>query len=135
MKKGSFLEVLDIIILDNFSRLREEYMNYVESYIHNDDDESSSDVPHHKFLTSFLNHCLPHLDPDTDPALCHLITSLVSHVPVFDVQDLDQDDMRSQVSRYSTDTRYESDMCECISCKIVSISVISSLTIYCQFQV
>lgn len=49
-------------------------MDYVENYISEDTPE-----PHHNFLTSFLTHCLPFLDAKTDPALVHLVSSLVSH--------------------------------------------------------
>ena len=57
-------------------------MDYVENYIYND-----TPGPQHNFLTSFLTHCLPFLDSETDPALVHLVTSLVSHTTGFtDIQ-------------------------------------------------
>ena len=53
------------------ARLRREYMDLVERY-------ASSD-PGPAFLPSFLSHCVPLLQPATDPALWRLVTSLVAH--------------------------------------------------------
>ena len=67
-------------------------MNYVENFI----SDKADDTHHYTFISSFLSHCLPLLDPDTDPALCHLISSLVSH-----------GDMHAE-----TETGYTSDICD-----------------------
>ena len=88
-------------------------MDYVESYISDD-----TPGPHHNFLTSFLTHCLPFLDARTDPALVHLVSSLVSHTTAFtdlqtgaeDVQTVTSSRRQSRdgsvsLSRCSTDTR------------------------------
>merc|ERR1719334_796876 len=62
-------------LIGDEDKLREDYMNYVENFI----SDKADDTHHYTFISSFLSHCLPLLDPDTDPALCHLISSLVSH--------------------------------------------------------
>ena len=54
-------------------RLRREYMDLVERYA------SSDPAPGAAFLPSFLSHCVPLLQPATDPALWRLVTSLVAH--------------------------------------------------------
>ena len=48
-------------------------MDLVERYA------SSDPVPGPAFLPSFLSHCVPLLQPATDPALWRLVTSLVAH--------------------------------------------------------
>ena len=96
-----------------FFRLRQEYMDYVENYISDDTSE-----PHHNFLTSFLTHCLPFLDARTDPALVHLVSSLVSHTTGFIELPTEADGVQTvtssrrqssagsvSFSRCSTDTR------------------------------
>ena len=82
-------------------RLREEYMSYVEGFIYGD--ESCQ----YNFLPSFLSHCLPLLDPITDPALCHLITTLVSHTAAFPDQDenIDEPLVHHDTNDLSTATR------------------------------
>ena len=89
-------------LLGDEDKLREAYMSYVEGFIHGD--ESCQ----YNFLPSFLSHCLPLLDPVSDPALCHLITTLVSHTAAF--PDLDEDihdiPYTHEHSEPSTATRY-----------------------------
>ena len=48
-------------------------MDLVERYA------SSDPAPGPAFLPSFLSHCVPLLQPATDPALWRLVTSLVAH--------------------------------------------------------
>ena len=48
-------------------------MDLVERYA------SSDPGPGPAFLPSFLSHCVPLLQPATDPALWRLVTSLVAH--------------------------------------------------------
>ena len=89
-------------------------MAYVENYLYNDTPE-----PQHNFLTSFLAHCLPFLDSETDPALVHLVSSLVSHTTgLTDLQTRDNGPEvntsarrsshqgRESLSRCSTNTRW-----------------------------
>ena len=94
-----------------FCRLRQEYMDYVENYIYND-----TPGPQHNFLTSFLTHCLPFLDSETDPALVHLVSSLVSHTTGFTDLQTGAESVENvtsprrpshdgSLSRCSTDTR------------------------------
>ena len=70
-------------LLGDEAQLRQNYLNYVENFIQHD----SPHRPHqpqaeqdHSFISSFLSHCLPLLSPDSDPGLCHLITSLAAHL-------------------------------------------------------
>ena len=62
-------------LLGDEAELRQNYLNYVENFIQ----EASPDQDH-TFICSFLSHCLPLLSPDSDPGLCHLITSLAAHL-------------------------------------------------------
>ena len=109
MSVANLVDHLFVLLL--FSRLRQEYMDYVENYLYHD-----SAVPHHNFLTSFLTHCLPFLDAETDPALVHLVSSLVSHTTgltplqtgaedVKDVTSPRRPSTDGNLSRCSTDTR------------------------------
>ena len=86
-------------------------MDYVENYLYHD-----SALPHHNFLTSFLTHCLPFLDAETDPALVHLVSSLVSHTTGLTPLQTGEEDVQAMtsprrpstdrnLSRCSTDTR------------------------------
>lgn len=65
-------------LLGDESQLRQKYLNYIENFIqHPSPDQPEQD---HIFISSFLTHCLPLLSPDSDPALCQLITSLAAHL-------------------------------------------------------
>ena len=69
-------------LLGDESQLRHNYLNYIENFIHHSSSPDQSDQPEQDyiFISSFLTHCLPLLSPDSDPALCHLITSLAAHL-------------------------------------------------------
>ena len=66
-------------LLGDESLLRQNYLNYIENFIHHSSPDQE-DQQDHIFISSFLTHCLPLLSPDSDPALCHLITSLAAHL-------------------------------------------------------
>ena len=109
MRKGEFVLFPAHLLNILFTRLKQEYMDYVENYINND-----VSGPQYNFLTSFLTHCLPFLDPETDPALVHLVTSLVSHTTGFTDLQTGAGDIETRLrkpsndvspSRCSTDTR------------------------------
>ena len=68
-------------LLGDEAQLRQNYLTYIENFIqHSSPDQPGQLEQDHIFISSFLIHCLPLLSPDSDPALCHLITSLAAHL-------------------------------------------------------
>ena len=62
---------------DDQNKLREEYIEYIEEYVNDDLNEDDQFC----FLTSFVSHCLPFMDHDTQPIFSELLTSMTSHRP------------------------------------------------------
>ena len=90
-------------LLGDEESLKEKYMNFVENFVYADD--QASGCRHYNFLPSFLSHCLPLLDQNTDPALSHLITTLVSHTTAssysegYDLDDVKENNNFAQVNQ------------------------------------
>jgi len=57
------------------NKLREEYIEYIEEYVNEDLNEDDQFC----FLTSFVSHCLPFMDCETQPIFSELLTSMTSH--------------------------------------------------------
>lgn len=98
---------------DDQTMLRKEYIEYIEDYVNEDFDEEAQFC----FITSFVSHCLPFMDTDTQPIFSELLTSMASHRPGSALnQKQSQEEtfsfesrgtvspIPSPISRYSTDS-------------------------------
>ena len=84
-------------LLGDETQLRQNYLNYMENFTR----LSSQDQADHVFISSFLTHCLPLLSLDSDPALCHLITSLAAHLVGQETEEITRPRSSEEVERRS----------------------------------
>ena len=89
-------------LLGDETQLRHNYLNYMENFTRLfSQDQADHLESDHVFISSFLTHCLPLLSSDSDPALCHLITSLAAHLVGQETDEIARPRSSEEVERRS----------------------------------
>ena len=87
---------------DDQNKLRKEYIEYIEDFVNDDLDEEDQFC----FLTSFVSHCLPFMDVETQPIFSELLTSMASHRP--GSAQLEEDAVDTEVRETDFHVKFES---------------------------